>query len=116
MSTDTTTSPPVPAKEGRKINTSMMAGAQGVYFTGGTFKNMGGSLVRNDAMEESEGDEMEVDYLEDSSKLTIEGRTASTMDQVFADAEKESRTHKQGSTTMDSQLPPPAAVTPSSCF
>jgi hypothetical protein len=63
----------------------MMAGAQGVHFTGGTFMNVGGNLVRNgarvdgvtfrDAIEGSEGDEIEVDYLENSSKLTLEGST-----------------------------------------
>lgn len=64
----------------------MMAGAQGVHFTGGTFMNVGGSLVRNgakadgvnfrDAMVEgSDEDEIEVDYLENASNLTLEGST-----------------------------------------
>jgi hypothetical protein len=82
ISTDTTTSPPAPPQKRPKIRqASIMAGARGLYLTGGTIKNVGGSLVRpmeqleRDEMEGSEGDEMEVDYLEDSSKRTIEGRT-----------------------------------------
>ena len=61
----------------------MMAGAHGLHFTGGSFTNVGGDLVRNgvnvdgvhfhDGMRGSEGDEIEVDYLENSSKLTMGG-------------------------------------------
>jgi len=56
-----------------------------VRFTGGTFINVGGSLVRNgakvdgvnfhDAIEGSEEDEIEVDYLENASNLALEGST-----------------------------------------
>lgn len=79
----TKTSLSAPAKKGRKIKASMLAGAHGVHFTGGSYMNVGGDLVRNgakvdgvkfyDAMKGSEGDEIEVDYLENSSKLTMEG-------------------------------------------
>ena len=54
-------------------------------FTGGSFINVGGNLVRNgakvdgvnfhDAIEASEEDEVEVDYLENASNLTMEGST-----------------------------------------
>lgn len=78
------TAPFPPARNGRKIKASMMAGAHGVHFTGRPiFMNVAADLVLNgatvegvhfrDAIEGSEGEEIEVDYLEHSSGLRMDG-------------------------------------------